>query len=91
MPKPGWKVLWVDSEEALRESGDAENAIDGQADTHWPTAWSTEKPGYPYRLVIDLLGSEWGIDPRPRPSARALVRSCVRRGGMIFESTVPLF
>ncbi len=58
MPKPGWKVLWVDSEEVLRESGDAENAIDSQADTHWHTVWSAEKPGYPHRLVIDLGASQ---------------------------------
>jgi beta-galactosidase len=49
-----WSVFWVSSEEINAESGHAENAIDGQASSHWHSAYSAQKAGYPHRLVIDL-------------------------------------
>jgi beta-galactosidase len=54
LPKALWKVLWVSSEEVLQESGDAENALDGQPATLWHTEYAQAKPGYPHRFVLDL-------------------------------------
>lgn len=54
LSKARWSVLWVDSEETSAESGDAENALDGQPATYWHSAYSKDKPGYPHRMVIDL-------------------------------------
>lgn len=54
IPHDKWTVAYVDSEEALKEDGKAENAIDGEAMNHWHTRWSDEKPNHPHILVIDL-------------------------------------
>jgi beta-galactosidase len=54
LPKSGWKILWVSSEETTDESDEAENVLDGQPATFWHTAYSHAQPGYPHRLVIDL-------------------------------------
>lgn len=49
-----WKVLWVSSEEISAESGEAENALDGQPATIWHTQYAGAKPAFPHRLVLDL-------------------------------------
>jgi beta-galactosidase len=54
IPHVEWTIAYVDSEELVGEDGSAGNAIDGQAASHWHTAWKTEKPGHPHQLVIDL-------------------------------------
>jgi len=54
LSKERWKVLWVSSEEIAAESGDAENALDGQPATFWHSQSAAAKPGYPHRLVLDL-------------------------------------
>ena len=54
LSKERWKVLWVSSEETTAESGDAENALDGQPATFWHSEYTGAKPGYPHRLVLDL-------------------------------------
>jgi beta-galactosidase len=54
LSKALWKVLWVSSEETVAESGNAENALDGQPATYWHTEYSGAKPGYPHRMVLDL-------------------------------------
>ena len=54
LSKSLWKVLWVDCEETSTQSGDAENALDGQPASFWHTAQSKTPPGYPHRLVLDL-------------------------------------
>lgn len=54
LSKSLWKVHWVSSEETSAESGDAENALDGQPATFWHTEYSKAQPGYPHRLVLDL-------------------------------------
>jgi beta-galactosidase len=54
LSKDKWKIFWVDSEEVIAESGNAENMLDGQPSSIWHTAYSGSTPGYPHRVVIDL-------------------------------------
>lgn len=54
LPRSGWKVLWVSSEETNYFPGDAENAIDGQTSTFWHTESGASALDYPHRLVVDL-------------------------------------
>lgn len=49
-----WTIAHVDSEELTGEDGSATNAIDGQSANYWHTAWKSEQPDHPHRLVIDL-------------------------------------
>ena len=54
LPKGGWKIPWVSSEETTDEGNEAENVLDGQPATFWHTAYSHAQPAYPHRLMIDL-------------------------------------
>ena len=54
LPRSGWKIFWVSSEETTAESDEAENALDGQSASFWHSAYSQKAPGYPHQLVIDL-------------------------------------
>jgi beta-galactosidase len=54
LSKEKWKVLWVDSEDALGSGTDAENLLDGQSSSHWGTQRGEGAPGFPHRIVIDL-------------------------------------
>jgi beta-galactosidase len=55
IPKSGWRILWVSSEETNYLPGAAENVLDGQPATAWHTDSSgVTPPGYPHRIVIDL-------------------------------------
>jgi beta-galactosidase len=49
-----WKIFWVSSEEIAAESGEAQNALDGQPNTHWHSAYSIDQTVHPHRLIIDL-------------------------------------
>jgi beta-galactosidase len=49
-----WNIIYVDSEEQGAEDGSAANSINGQISDFWHTTWSSSKPPYPHRLVIDL-------------------------------------
>ena len=46
----------ADSEEATvaDQDGRAVNALDGNTDTFWVTAWNGNQPGYPHRFTIDM-------------------------------------
>ena len=54
VPRQGWRVLYVDSEENLAEGAEAERAIDGDPDSFWHTLWSAPHPSHPHTLVIDF-------------------------------------
>lgn len=54
VPRAGWKILWVSSEETNYLPGHAENAIDGQTSTFWHTEAGASALKHPHRLVIDL-------------------------------------
>jgi beta-galactosidase len=60
IPRKQWSVAYVDSEENFAEGGQAERALDGDADTVWHSLWSAPHTGHPHTLVIDL-GAETEI------------------------------
>jgi len=53
IPRTGWTVR-ADSQETLRASLPATNAIDGAAGTFWHTNYSTTNPPPPHWLIVDL-------------------------------------
>ncbi len=54
LPRAGWKIFTVDSEELDAEDGRAENAIDGKIGTIWHTEWGSAQPDHPHYIIIDL-------------------------------------
>jgi beta-galactosidase len=54
VPRAGWKILWVSSEETNYLPGHAENAIDGQTSTFWHSEAGASALHPPHRLVVDL-------------------------------------
>ncbi|MFZ7127500.1 MAG: discoidin domain-containing protein [Desulfobacterales bacterium] len=62
LPKDGWSLVSVDSQELVGEDGAAVNAFDGDPATIWHTEWSGDPdPTYPHEIVIDL-GQLYDID-----------------------------
>jgi YVTN family beta-propeller protein len=53
IPRTGWTAR-ADSQETLRASLPATNAIDGLATTFWHTAYSSANPPPPHWLIVDL-------------------------------------
>jgi hypothetical protein len=67
LPRAGWNVVSVTSEELVGEDGAAENALDGDPSTIWHTEWF--EGSLPHELVLDL-GARYALDafrylPRP--------------------------
>ena len=54
LPKTGWTVAGVDSQELVGEDGRATNAIDGNTATFWHTQWQGANPPPPHNIDIDL-------------------------------------
>ena len=54
LPRSGWKVLWVSSEETNYLPGEAEHALDGQTSTFWHSEAGASALPAPHRLVVDL-------------------------------------
>ncbi|MCP3981384.1 MAG: PKD domain-containing protein [bacterium] len=54
IPRGGWSVEFVDSEETAGENGAAENVFDGDPATNWVTGWSAGNAPLPHEIVIDL-------------------------------------
>lgn len=54
--KTGWKIAYASSEETWGEgtNGRAAQAIDGDKETYWHTAWSSQTAPLPHTLVIDM-------------------------------------
>jgi beta-galactosidase len=80
LPRAGWTVYSVDSEELVAEDGRAENAFDGDRTTIWHTQWGSAKPPHPHALVIDL-GADAAIGgfrylPRPGGSPGKIKDFC---------------
>ena len=61
IPKAGWKLRYVDSQEVVGQNGAAANAFDGNVNTFWHTAWYRDKPSPPHEIQIDL-GGTYNID-----------------------------
>ena len=57
IPKTGWSLLSVDSEEIVAENGAAVNAFDGDINTIWHTDWSSNPTAHPHNIDIYLGGS----------------------------------
>ncbi len=58
LPKSGWRLHYVDSEETDAEDGAAINSFDGNAATMWHTHWSGGiQPPPPHELQIDLAAT----------------------------------
>ncbi len=54
IPKTGWSLLYVDSEELVGENGAATNAFDGNTNTLWHTQYSSNNPPHPHEIQINL-------------------------------------
>ncbi|MBP6335517.1 MAG: discoidin domain-containing protein [Bacteroidia bacterium] len=57
IPKSGWSVSFVDSEELVGEganNGHAIHCIDGDSLTHWHTQYQGASPGFPHEIHINL-------------------------------------
>jgi glucose/arabinose dehydrogenase len=61
IPRAGWKLLGVDSQETAGEDGRAQNAFDGNPATIWHTEWVAKDPTPPHEITIDL-GASFRID-----------------------------
>ena len=57
VPRAGWSLVSVDSEETLAEHGAAVNAFDGNPATHWHTEWHGEGAAMPHDIAISLGGA----------------------------------
>ncbi|TCO62379.1 discoidin domain-containing protein [Actinocrispum wychmicini] len=57
IPKTGWTVSAVDSQETSSENGAAANAIDGDPATLWHTQWSGTPAPLPHQITIDTHGT----------------------------------
>ncbi len=57
IPRSGWRVLYVDSQETSCANQPATNAIDGNPGTMWHTQWCTSAPATPHEIQIDLGAS----------------------------------
>ena len=54
IPQTSWSVRYVDSQELAGANGAAVNAIDGNRQTIWHTAWSSGSAPLPHEIQIDL-------------------------------------
>ena len=76
LPRDGWKVIYVDSDEPGSDDF-AACAIDGNPETKWHTAWKTRSTPLPHCIVIDLGA------PRTFAGFRYLPRHDGNSSGMI--------
>lgn len=59
--REGWKIVYADSEEAVKANNTADKVFDLQESTFWHTEYHNTQPsGHPHQLVIDL-GKEYTI------------------------------
>lgn len=54
IPRTGWKLKYVDSQETVGQNGAATNAFDGQNGTMWHTQWKNSTPACPHEIQINL-------------------------------------
>ncbi len=58
LPKTGWALKYVDSQETVGENGAATNAFDGNTNTFWHTKWYNGSDAMPHEIQIDLGASK---------------------------------
>jgi alkaline phosphatase D len=56
IPRKGWKVHHVSSEETRGENSRARSVFDGRPETIWHTRYKTDRARYPHEIQIDLGG-----------------------------------
>ncbi len=61
LPKGGWSLVSVSSQETTNENGAATNAFDGSSSTMWHSKWSSPAGQLPHEIVIDL-GATYNVD-----------------------------
>ena len=62
IPKNGWTLLFVDSQETVGANGAATNSFDGNPATHWHTEWSDIEPDPPPPHEIQInLGAVYSV------------------------------
>ena len=68
LPREGWKVTHVDSEETKAQDMKASHVLDGDPMTCWHTEWKTKRPGFPHEIRIDMgtMRSIRGLQCLPR-------------------------
>jgi alpha-glucosidase len=68
IPKTGWTIKSVSSQETTNENGAAANAIDNDPATIWHSKWSDPPASLPQEIVIDMGASHTvdGLDYLPR-------------------------
>lgn len=80
VPRSGWTLHYVDSEETAREDGRAINAFDGDVNTIWHSRWSAQSAtALPHEIQIDL-GAHYDIT-----ALRYLPRQDGYTSGMILD------
>lgn len=77
IPKSGWRVIYVTSQETAKEDGAVSNAFDNDPSTIWHTAWSSSVPKPPHEVRIDF-GKDYSIS-----QLRYLPRQDSSRNGAI--------
>jgi lysophospholipase L1-like esterase len=60
IPREGWSVVYVDSQEVVGENASAENVFDGNASTIWHSEWYQRVDPLPNEIQIDL-GDDYAI------------------------------
>ncbi len=78
LPRAGWILKYVDSQELVGEDGAAKNCFDDSRSTIWHTQWSSGSPKHPHEIQIEL-GGVYEIDgfrylPRQDGSANGRVK-----------------
>ena len=60
VPKNGWSLYRVDSEETVGEDGKAINSFDGNSATIWHTEWYRRTAPLPHEIQVNL-GAEYNV------------------------------
>ena len=60
IPRDGWALQYVSSQETHGENGAATNAFDGNPATFWHSEWDLNAPPPPHEIRIDL-GRAWPL------------------------------
>jgi PKD repeat protein len=54
LPRTGWRIAYVDSQETVGEKGAATNVLDGIRSTMWHTQWYRKTAALPHEIQIDM-------------------------------------
>jgi len=54
LPRQGWRIAYVDSEERQAQQMEAKHVLDGDPMTCWHTRWKGKRPDFPHEIQIDM-------------------------------------